>query len=554
MSELDVSYFQQVATAKLPEDAPSGSDARYASTYETLEAEFAKLTALTDQGSVTWKKVVSQAEEHLQHQSKDILVACYLCRALYEMHGFEGLFAGFQMLNSFIEQCWDIIFPPKKRIRARASALEWLLEDLHEMVGSYKPVQEDLAKLSKATEAVKALEQQVNDIMGDHAPALGPFRRLLTGFIEDIELSMPAQPVNQQPESSPSQNADTSKTASSTEQVTAQEEKQITKTKPQAQKPETKATSTSVKTDIKPLEGDLTDDRECNKALRTCQDYLRQIAAYKREQQLSDAFAYEINRYAAWLNVWQLPRHQQGKTDLRPIPKDKRIAYENLMANGQYQKLVDEVENSISKAPFWLDGHRLVAEALLQLGFQEAYEAVITQTASFLRKFPELLELTFFDQMPFADEETKDWVKSTVLVNNKQSSSSQLQDMSQPWLEAFKEAKALASKKQIQEALCLFRQGLRSASPRESMYWKLQQAQFCFDIKKYELACPILEEMDRYLVTHHLDQWEPELCIQVLSLLLRSYKRLPDKKVAPETIESLHARLCCFDVAAALEL
>ncbi|WP_027707265.1 type VI secretion system protein TssA [Zooshikella ganghwensis] len=554
MSELDVSYFQQVATAKLPEDAPSGSDARYASTYETLEAEFAKLTALTDQGSVTWKKVVAQAEEHLQHQSKDILVACYLCRALYEMHGFEGLFAGFQMLNSFIEQCWDIIFPPKKRIRARASALEWLLEDLHEMVGSYKPVQEDLAKLSKATEAVKALEQQVNDIMGDHAPALGPFRRLLTGFIEDIELSMPAQPVNQQPESNPSQNVDTSKTASPTEQVTTQEEKQITNTKPQAQKPEIKATSTSVKTDIKPLEGDLTDDRECNKALRTCQDYLRQIAAYKREQQLSDAFAYEINRYAAWLNVWQLPRHQQGKTDLRPIPKDKRIAYENLMANGQYQKLVDEVENSISKAPFWLDGHRLVAEALLQLGFQEAYEAVITQTASFLRKFPELLELTFFDQMPFADEETKDWVKSTVLVSNKQSSSSQLQDMGQPWLEAFKEAKALASKKQIQEALCLFRQGLRSASPRESMYWKLQQAQFCFDIKKYELACPILEEMDRYLVTHHLDQWEPELCIQVLSLLLRSYKRLPDKKVAPETIESLHARLCCFDVAAALEL
>ncbi|MBU2710573.1 type VI secretion system protein TssA [Zooshikella harenae] len=554
MSELDVSYFQQVATAQLPEDAPSGSDARYASTYETLEAEFAKLTALTDQGSVTWKKVVAQAEEHLQQQSKDILVACYLCRALYEMYGFEGLYAGFQMLRHFIEHCWDIIFPPKKRIRARVSALEWLVEELQEKIENYKPVQDDHATLSKATEGVKALEQLVNDIMGDHAPALGPFRRLLVGFIEDIELSMPAEAVNPQPESNKPQEAETLLSKSSAEPVKAQEEKQATSTKPQAQKTEAKPVSSPVKTDIKPLEGDLTDDRECNKALRTCQDYLRQIAAYKREQQLSDAFAYEINRYATWLNVFQLPRHQQGKTDLRPIPKDKRLAYENLMANGQYQQLVDEVENSISKAPFWLDGHRLVAEALLQLGLQEAYEAVITQTASFLRKFPELLELTFFDQSPFADEETKDWVKSTVLASSNQSSSSHLQDENQPWVEAFKEAKALASKKQLQEALCLFRQGLRSASLRESMYWKLQQAQFCFDVKKYELACPILEEMDRYLVAHHLDQWEPELCIQVLSLLLRSYKRLPNKKVAPETIESLHARLCCFDVAAALEL
>jgi type VI secretion system protein VasJ len=129
-----------------------------------------------------------------------------------------------------------------------------------------------------------------------------------------------------------------------------------------------------------------------------------------------------------------------------------------------------------------------------------------------------------------------------------------------PWLAAQREAKQLAIKGKNNEALALFQAGYaQSKSQRERFGWSLAQARFCFDAGMLQAALPQLEHLEQQVARFALEEWEPELSLEVARVLLLCYAQTTEKNkkmkevLAPKA-EQLFARLSRLDLNAALKI
>lgn len=116
-----------IATSPIAADAPCGASARYDEAYAALESELAKLENPAG-GEVDWRAVEDGSAELLSRTSKDVLVAAWLARAMWQRGSMAGLASGLETLRRMLETFWDGLYP--QRIRPRRAALEWLSEKL----------------------------------------------------------------------------------------------------------------------------------------------------------------------------------------------------------------------------------------------------------------------------------------------------------------------------------------------------------------------------------------------------------------------------------------
>jgi type VI secretion system protein VasJ len=116
---------QALGTTPIPGDAPSGQSSRYEPEFEHMQGEIDKLTSLTG-AAPDWQSVVSDASAILSGKSKDLMAASYLCAALRETRGWDGLADGLNLIKHLLATFWDTVHPGK--LRARKAALDWLLD------------------------------------------------------------------------------------------------------------------------------------------------------------------------------------------------------------------------------------------------------------------------------------------------------------------------------------------------------------------------------------------------------------------------------------------
>ncbi|MEM9190414.1 MAG: type VI secretion system protein TssA [Myxococcota bacterium] len=175
--------------APISPDAPAGEDARYDPTHEAVRNEVGKLESPSG-GEVAWDTVVSDGRTILEGKAKDFLITSYVACAWYELEGIDGLSKGLALLSMMMEEHWDGMFPPKKRIRARANAARWLLERVNFTLGETAVDGTDHARVGLLEESAKAFAGVVGDKFGDAAPAVRP----LLESVERLRLSLP-EPV-----------------------------------------------------------------------------------------------------------------------------------------------------------------------------------------------------------------------------------------------------------------------------------------------------------------------------------------------------------------------
>src|SRR5690606_39905929 len=97
---------------------------------------------------------------------------------------------------------------------------------------------------------------------------------------------------------------------------------------------------------------------------------------------------------------------------LKSVPLERRQLFQNLQEQGRHEALILELEKSFTNAPFWLDCHYQVCEALAVLEAEEAQRAVENLVANFIARFPQLVQFAFADGVPFASDETRQWIES----------------------------------------------------------------------------------------------------------------------------------------------
>jgi len=465
---------------------------------------------------VDWKAVAGHATTILAEKSKDLLVAAYLARALFAIEGYAGLATGLTVVRDLMAAFWEPLFPP--RPRARAAAAAWLGEKLGAAVAARPPGAGEAEAVEQAAARAEEVEAALGERLGDDAPGLGELRRALR---ENLARSAAPKAAPKPAQAAPA------------------------------------AASSGGGPDLSaPIES----DADLRKVLKAWQDGARAMAAYLRGRDPADPRPYLMLRWAAWMGIEALPPAQDGQTQLRGVTDDQAQAFKLLLEKGDRAALIEQVEASVPRMPFWLDAHRLTCAALQDLGHMEARDAVIASTGAFLKRFPGVLELAFAGGRPFADEDTRRWIETEVQSADAAAPAGGEGGEEPPWVAIAREAKALASKKGgVEKGLVLFEQGVRGAfSLRERFQWELARARFCRDAGHAPLAIAQLEALDDQVARFDLEAWEPQLAVEVAKLLLLCYKGLPKaRETGPDRavrVERLRARLCRFDVTAALAL
>jgi type VI secretion system protein VasJ len=298
-------------------------------------------------------------------------------------------------------------------------------------------------------------------------------------------------------------------------------------------------------------------------ALRTLGKGIVEAARHLRQAEPNSAMAYRIQREGVWLAVKQVPPAEGGKTKIPPPQAPDVSRLKGLFEGQQWAALANQAEELTGRFLFWLDLHRYVALGLDRQGanFQEAKDSVIQALLSFLRLHPGVLGLCFADGTPFADEATKAWIEEEMSkgggggAGGDGASSAQLDEEEQALRERFSAAREMVLGGKVAEGLKLAIQlSRRSPDARSRFRARLEAAQLALKGAKPEVARALLDGLFVEAETHGLEHWEPELCVQVYSALLKSRGgSAPENGGQLPSNDALLDRLARLDPAAALQ-
>lgn len=512
----------------IPGSQPTGSDIRYDPEFEELQAEIGKLSSPLGISAMDWQKVVRLSSEILNQKSKDLLVASYLAVALIYTHRTEGWDIGLNIYSDLLNQYWDSLYPGETRMRARLSAMEWWLERTEGALKQLPPdsLSPDQQKWFK--EKLEKMDQFLNDHL-EEPPSFRP----LYGWLES--LSIPSE------EPIPSE---------ITPQVISE-----------GMKKETPSVETK-KLEAEISEG-ISSPIDAQRILNLGFEKIREGATFLWEQDLSNPLAYRLMREALWTSAEELPPSTNGLTRLPPPSDEVRNILNELKNKGDYESLLKSAEARLAEFIFWIDLNRFVSEALTGMGdsYQKARDVVCQETAYLVYRLPGLEEFSFSDGTPFADPETKEWLKE---IGFKAEIPSEFMVPTSSFLTSgqeenliekeMREGQALIKGGKLLEAVQKLQQRVQqSFSQKERLLWRLALSELLVRTKKSKLALPHLEQILKDIDFFRLEEYDPTLALKSLKVVWFGFNSQSDRTWKEKAGEIFH-RIARLDLTEAIRM
>lgn len=509
-------HYLQLAEVSISQESFVGGDVRFSNEYEALERELGKARSMHESSQIDWLKVRENCESLLRTQSKDLRVSVWLTWALYQCESFQGLVAGLGLLLRLCKGHWADVYPGKPR--TRAAAFNWLVQRLEQVLNENIAIKDQLPLFRRLVEHLEELDAVFTERLGDDAPLLLPLSRRLKSLVQRAVDHQPAPGVM--------------------EAAVAQ----------------VKQVATQLFNPCAPIDN----EKDAHKALRAQHENARPLCAWWLKQKATDLRALRLNRTLLWLPVEMLPeRNAERVTVLRGLPADRLKFFQEQYDQGRYADLLVELEPSLSRAPFWFDGQRMVWDCLQGLNAEQAMREVEVHLALLIQRLPGVLELRFHDGAPFADPATRAWVDKHVMPRLQDPSATtpvEGQAVQPAWDQALEDVQPILRKDGLKAAVQTLKQGLQAAQGgRARFFWQFTLARLCFLAKKYELAKTQLQTLDQTLQNSGLHAWEPDLALEVLRLLHGCCELLPQNHAVRECKEEIYRRLCHLDLEVALE-
>ncbi|MBZ5638483.1 MAG: type VI secretion system protein TssA [Acidobacteriia bacterium] len=508
------------ALRAVTEDAPAGRSVRYDPEYEILKAEADKIGGFAAAG-VDWTKIAALSGEILEKKSKDLLVMSYFCLALFQTGGYPALAEALGGMHDLLETYWDRLFPEANRLRARVSAIEWLVERCTAAVRQREATAGEADAVGACLEALDALDACLREKLLNEAPSVGDLRGALN------ERSAGAEPAA----SAPSPTAPTTAAA------------------------------------VAPVARDLATAEARDEALKDAMGSLKSLAGAIRRGDPRDPLAYRLARVAAWSRVRGAPADTDGRTSVPALGASAETLnrYAGLAARGEWTALLEQAEGQFLQSVLWLDVHRFSVLALRGLGrdYEKAEAAIVHELAEYVGSFPRMLELAFADGTPFASAETRTWIAETTAISG--SGTPQAVGGIPPSAGSAEDdtaarAAELARSGKIGEAVALLSGGAeRPASARDRFLRRIALARILADAREIRAAVAQMERVEEDLGRFGVEDWEPGLAVEALSVhlrLARALARSEGKSSADvaRKAEELYARLARLDARAALAM
>ena len=480
----------QTWVAPLCEDSPCGEDISFSDEFESLKDEVEKEASLHGGRGTDWPLVLRMATQILANRSKDLWTLCYGVVAAYETQGIVSCAAALSALSCLLHAHWEEVHPGIGRIQRRIAPLSWLAKRLECRLSVDMRAQEQtaVAVLRKELEKLQAV---LDSRVGDMAPS---FIVLLRSAGEAAAHESEKSPESLRPAGNMT---------------------------PESPLPTASATPPDEL--LAAIDGDgRVPAAVLPKLFRTTQDQCRQLAMHFSSFEPEDWRVILLHRAALWCTVDQLPRADAaGVTQLRPVTPDRAQAYTAAVEAGRYREVLPQLEKSAGKAPFWFDGHYLVARCLEGLDAQGALFILRAVLSQFLGRFPDLARCKFQDGTPFASPRTMQWLDA---LDASFAGSA-------PMRVSFGAGEGAREQELLDESLAIrvekgFQAGLAhlerypAGRSRAAVRQGLLMARYCVAAGSKKAAVRLLQSLYAQLERWEMLDWEPELSAGVIALLV----------------------------------
>lgn len=510
--------------AVLSGEHPCGEDVSFHPEFERLQDEIEKNVSIYAGNQTDWDVAFTCASNILEGISKDLWGLCYGARAAYAKGGALWLIAALDILNGYLENSWEGLHP--RPLKRRLAAIQWLCSKF-EVLFTDEPIPADDSDVGPLRESFRRLQELLDEHFGEEAPSVSAIIRTLPD--EALVMATDGPEMTLVPAESP-----------------------VAPVPQAAQAPPPPMTSSQSDT------GAVLSSDILAQVNRNTSDHTRRLAVHYLSLNYLDWRGYLLNRVALWTTIPQLPSADgTGITQMRPIPKDKLSGYQSAIQTKQFAGILPTLERSAANQPYWLDGHFMVCQCLEALEAIDAHDAVLRTLQRFLRLFPGVKELKYFDNTPFASPATLQWLAG----QDQPDAKGETAEM--PWLSGtalgavqsspgddeslLQTAIEKGGEESFGAGLALLGTAL-SLRSRKAVKNALLQAKYCVAMKKTKAAKQLLTAIYRQLDQWDLIDWEPELSAQVITLLVSL-----QKGKSKDQDEMLH-RLYLLHLEAALKI
>ena len=521
-----VANLQDIAplgTTPIPGESPTGASARYEPEYESIQAEIEKLQSVS-QTPVRWDSVLSNGTILLSSKTKDLLIASYLTAGLIAENGYAGLAAGLGFYKDFLGTFWDKFFPPVEKMRGRESAVKWLDERAARMIAEAPaPSMGERDSIQACITALEALNGTLGEKFTDSPIGMSD----LSEKLQEKLYAVP-EPAAAVSESAPSSLGDSGSSLGGGSSLgsgsSLGDASSLVGSAPAASAP-----------------AEVDSPERAREAVQKAVDFLRKANA-------ADPLPYELERALHWGSLADVPDPMPSGADAALLP-----GWEAGLKKKEFQRVLDEAESRFSGAPLWLDLNLYAVRAMEGLGpsYDAARAAIGTQLGALVRRLPDVKSATLDGGVPAAADVTRQWIDHELLGGSAKPASPDRFE------EAMQEARKLATRGKLPAATALVQKELSTVPPgRARFLWRLNLARLCAESGRPVLAVPQLEALDAEAERGLLEQWEPELAVEVVKLLWQCYSSL-SKSGGEATVEKAaraYARLCRLDLTAAMAL
>ncbi|WP_350305742.1 type VI secretion system protein TssA [Photorhabdus viridis] len=418
--------------------------------WEYIDGEMVKLGSLAH-STLDIEEIQRQALQLFSEKSKDFRLMVHLLRTLQHSSNPTELILAMELLAGYIQHYWQTAWPQKPQLKRRLA---------QQVIKRFASAQAGFCEQADETQ-----REEAQGALAHLAQCWHTDEPALAKEIDQLRPRYARKPAPK-PVAAPADSAETA----------------------------AQPAGASALTPAPDVAVDSSSEKAWKQTLLTVADLLC-------ERQPDTATGYRLRRYAIWSTLTTAPMaSSKGKTPLAPASADRTADYLAKLPTAD-NALLRQIEQSLTLAPYWLDGHAIAAQAAEKLGYTTVASAIRDELNVFLERLPVLQTLSFSDMSPFISSSTLNWLQppATAAVN-----SGATQDQEAIWhcfrqhgLEA-----ALNAAEQRQQQL---------TEPRDQFYGQLLTAQLLEQAGMTALAQQhyrhLLQVGQHLLLTH----WEPGL-------------------------------------------
>jgi len=178
-------YFSDFTRRPISKSFPEGENTNKLDTFTELKRQINELSRISP--NVSWKKIYSLSEDILTNQSKDFRSACYFTTAAIHTQGLKGLVNGLSAIHDLTLVYWYSAYPEYTKEKARISAFEWMIEHTVKRQKRMTVNADDLILIEIGHRLTLKIEEELKSHYGIKAPSLGPIRRILSQWQEELK-------------------------------------------------------------------------------------------------------------------------------------------------------------------------------------------------------------------------------------------------------------------------------------------------------------------------------------------------------------------------------